>query len=362
MNDMAILSYDVGSMPFPGDLKSQRQFEEKGRRYGNLTDYLFDNDYSDFESAVISGFIGKLNAGVDVPNYPQYRDMNTMFLERLEGVEKRGSGYIAYRDPKISKNKAKIPEVEMIRQKASYIADEIGHRFSMKICVTGPYTLAAMFSFRTSDLYEQLGRAISEFVEANLFSNKYGEVGLVAMDEPTLGFMSDDATVDYGNAGREALIRGWEHITDRAKGNAVKTIMHLHNTSLDFFWDVRDLDVIESHVDDPIYNTGQTKKLLEEHTKWLKVPIAVTQFDDLIMSSGIPHDEIGFIYDRIKRGDADPIKFIESERTMRDRKEKALVDFGDNYVLYGGPECGLSSHPTVDSANELLRRAAAACR
>ena len=38
--------------------------------------------------AVLKGYADKKNAGIDIPNYPQLRDMNEMFLELANCLER----------------------------------------------------------------------------------------------------------------------------------------------------------------------------------------------------------------------------------------------------------------------------------
>jgi methionine synthase II (cobalamin-independent) len=72
---------DSGSLPFFGDVE---KFLEGATRFGV---YPVDDSVEFIEKKVVEGFIDKLGAGVDVPNYPQFRDMNEMFLTMLEGVK-----------------------------------------------------------------------------------------------------------------------------------------------------------------------------------------------------------------------------------------------------------------------------------
>ena len=43
---------------------------------------------------IVESFIDKILCGIDVPNYPQYRDMNEMFLEKFGGLIKTKDGYM----------------------------------------------------------------------------------------------------------------------------------------------------------------------------------------------------------------------------------------------------------------------------
>ncbi|RJS88740.1 hypothetical protein CW700_06925, partial [Candidatus Bathyarchaeota archaeon] len=86
-----IESYDVGSLPINGDVEVLRR---GAAIYGSILRFLRGPEDAEvrssktFEERVLRSFLDKLRAGVDIPNYPQFRDMNLMFLEMLEGIER----------------------------------------------------------------------------------------------------------------------------------------------------------------------------------------------------------------------------------------------------------------------------------
>jgi len=351
-------SYDVGSLPFEGD------FEKFCRGASAKPD---GEDYRYFEDKVVEGFLDKLRAGIDLPNYPQFRDMNEMFMCSIRGVERVKSMYVETESLSVSAEDAKIPEVEAIRRRASEIAEEAGSPFRVKLCVTGPHTLSCLFLYRHGDLFLSLGRVLSRIVEENIFKEKHGRVAMLTLDEPTFGAF-DDHLIDYGAEGRENLRKAWEDVFHRAKSAGVVTVIHLHSTSNRLFWEVEFLDVVESHVDDFLYRSRQTKRLLEDTDKFLKASVCRTSFDTLIKtaleSSPKPtrttsiEEEIGRVWRRIKKGEVDPTIYIESPEVMKKRLSKVVETFGPERVPYAGPECGLRGFPTYRSAVECLRRVA----
>jgi len=351
-------SYDVGSLPFEGD------FEKFCRGASASPD---GGDYRYFEDKVVEGFLDKLKAGIDLPNYPQLRDMNEMFMCSIRGVERVKSMYVETEPLSISAEDARIPEVEAIRRHASEIAEEIGFPFRVKLCVTGPHTLSCLFLYRHGDLFLSLGKVLSKIVEENIFKEKHGKVAMLALDEPTFGAF-DDPLIDYGTEGRENLRKAWEDLFHRAKSVGVVTVIHLHSTSNRLFWEVESLDVVESHVDDFLYRSRQTRRLLEDTDKFLKASVCRTSFDALIKmaieSSATAtrtvsiEEEIGRVWRRIKKGEVDPAIYIESSEVMMRRLSKVVEAFGSERVPYAGPECGLRGFPTYRSAVECLRRVA----
>jgi len=207
---------------------------------------------------------------------------------------------------------------------------------------------------------------ISQIVENNLFNGKYGSVSLVVMDDPIFGFL-DDPLIDRGSEGRDNLRKAWESIFHRANSRGIQTCIHLHNTADELFWKVESLNIIESHVDDPIYRTGKTKELLESTDKFLKASVCITDFDRLIRESITTasqqkmreltiNEKIAEAWRGIRSENLDSKVFLESEKLMKKRLTKIINRFGVGRILYAGPECGLGGFPTYECALEYLRR------
>lgn len=357
-------TYDVGSIPLRID---QDIIRRGGRRYSTLLPEMGVGELEDikmFEEEVVNSFIDKLTAGIDVPNYPQFRDMNEMFLELLRGVERRGNSYRVF--SKITaKPFAAIPEVEALRRNASRIAEAAGlERFEFKICVTGPYTLSSLFQDRNDELFRVLGKAISEIASNTIFRARRGEATILFIDEPAFGFLNDPL-IDYGSEGREALLEGWEDICRVASSKGVEAGIHLHNTSDGLFWDVEHLGIVDSHVDDILYTSEATLRRIRETGKRIKASICKTEFDALIAErlgiEALPQG-IGEVWSRIRSGGLDPTTFIEDLNIMYRRLETLIKRFGVENVPYAGPECGLRGFPTYGCALECLRRVSEAVR
>ena len=358
-----ISSYDVGSLPLR---VGESVIWDGARRSQTLLSLVgaADEAVKAFEEEVVTAFADKLMAGIDVPNYPQFRDMNQMFFELIRGIEKTEGGYLAIGTP-AARSGSSIPEVDAIRRNASRIRDLTGvDRVRVKACVTGPYTLASFFPAKTPGLFEDLGRALAEIVSQSMFDAKNGELALMCIDEPVLGFLNDPL-LDYGSEGRGALRRAWDGVCRAAKSSGAETSMHLHDTSDDLFWEVERLDMVESHVDDPLYTLESTKRRLEETDKSLKASIAVTLFDALIErrlreegATGEVQERIGEAWAGMRSGSVDPLAYIDEPRLMRERLARVVNRFGPERVPYAGPECGLGGWPSYDSAMECLRRVA----
>jgi 5-methyltetrahydropteroyltriglutamate--homocysteine methyltransferase len=356
-----IQSYDIGSLPFFGRLdafvRGAESFEAG-----------MDNECAVFfEESMVKVFSDKLAVGVDIPNFPQFRDMNEMFLAMIAGVERLKEGYVETGKLMLKADKGCLPEVLAIKQNADELNERFEKPFLMKFCVTGPYTLASFFPYRTSESFNKLGEVISQIVDANIFCEKSGCVGFVTVDEPLFGLV-DDQLIDHGSSGRENLLKAWSNIFGSARARKAVTCLHLHNTSDELFWVVESLDVVESHVDDPLYQMDETKRRLEREDKVLKASVCVTDFDRLIRenlkaSSPALNDlaldgAVAEAWRKIRKSAIAPEAFVDAPDVMKKRAEHVITKFGQERVPYIGPECGLRGFPTYESALECLQRIA----
>ncbi|MCP8304533.1 MAG: hypothetical protein H3Z50_03565 [archaeon] len=366
---LRIRSYDVGSMPFFGDFE---KLSRGATSFNSLLSLLYGKDHSAFEpiryfeKEVIRVFLDKLEAGITAPNYPQFRDMNTMFLDSIDGIQETEDGYAVVEDLSVRPEMTKIPEVQAVKRNSRYIYEKIGAPFKVKVCITGPYTLSSLFVDRRVNIFGELDEILSSFVSNNIYKDKYSTVDLVAIDEPVFGFLSD-SMIDYGTEGREELRKAWERIFHKATSRGVRSCIHLHSTVDELFWEIDSLNIIESHVDDPIYKFKRTKQLLEKTDKFLKASICITDFDRLVREKILTTlnrkkdestlmESVGKTWVEIKQGKYDPKEFLETVDTMKRRLAEMIDRYGIERVLYAGPECGMKSFPTYECALECLKR------
>lgn len=356
-----IPTYDMGSMPFDGDF----ELFERGAATRPLTSQLHSENRDAqhyFAARVVDSLVHKYKTGITVPNYPQFRDMDTMFLNSLHGIVNTQRGYEVYDRIKLPKENAAIPEIAVIADQSHAIMERVGAPCAIKLCVTGPYTLASRFTHHSGELFEMLGAALSAYVTANLLRNHDVTTTLVSVDEPVFGVI-DDPLLGHGQPGREALHHAWDDVFHSAHGQGVQTALHLHNTGNELFWHIEPIDILESHVPDPLYTTPRTKTLLNRYDKSLKASIATTNFDELIRAAmtaqGVADAELPrkmvAMWAAIRIGSVEPITLIDRIRTMTDRLRRVVAVFGDR-VAFAGPECGLRGFPTYESALECLRR------
>ena len=358
-----IKSCDSGSFPFVGD---SSKFLEGAQRFG-LNQNHESAEY--FEKKIVENFLDKIGAEIDVPNYPQFRDMSEMFLSIMDGIEKLDVGYIETGALSLKSGTSKMPEVLALEKNSQQIQEKKGEPFEVRVCVTGPYTLSSYFPYKDERIFGRLGKIISQILETSLFSNNNGKTSLVSVDEPLFGLL-DDPLIDFGSEGRANLQNAWETIFQTVKSKNAQTMLHLHSTANPLFWDIKSLDIIDSHVDDPITQMKKTGELLASKNKFLKASITVNDFDALIkqkLEADSPqlgesdiNEKIADTWTEIKNKTVDPQIFLDTTETMTKRLTTLVERFDKDRILYAGPECGLKAYPTYENALECLRRVSAA--
>lgn len=360
-----VVSSDRGSLPFTGSLK---EFLEGASKYGSMV----DRATALFERQVANSLLEKLQTGIEVPTYPQFRDMNEMFLDMIEGIDKIKDGYIDTGDLSVKSSKGIVPEVAVLQARSKDIGQEFGDSFRLRVCVTGPYTLSSLFSYKDKSTFTRLGEVLTRIVENCIFDNKYASVCLVAVDEPVFGLL-DDPFLDRGSEARENLLKAWESMMQKAASKGAHTSLHLHNTSNEMFWEIKSLNIIETHVTDPFYLADRTKGLLESRDKFLNASISITDFDELVRANIVTNlgyrptesaisEKIAETWTELKQKQVDPTIFLENIELMKKRLTAIIARVGRDRVLLAGTECGLNSFPTHNSALECLRRVAQASR
>jgi methionine synthase II (cobalamin-independent) len=359
-------SYDVGSFPFFGDIE---KFLEGAGSFGKN---VVDESANYFEKTVVNVLLDKFATGIDVANFPQLRDMNEMFLSMFSGLERLSEGYVETSPLALEQGDCCLPEVTAIKKNADVIRERCGRSFVVKLCITGPYTLASFFPYRTSEVFSRLGKVLSRVIEANIFDEKACRVGIVSVDEPIFGLVNDPL-IDRGSLGRQNLFKAWDDIFRSAKAKKAETCLHLHSTADDLFWEVEPLDIVESHVGDPIYDLSVTKSRLEKEDKVLKASACMVDFDELVRrgvaeASGerlndlALNDAVATTWKKLQEGAIRAETFLEKSDAMRRRINEVVNRFGAERVPYAGPECGLRGFPSYESALECLRRVSVAAR
>lgn len=309
---------DIGSFPLP-----------KGVRLDGLS----EDQYLQLVKDTIAQ---KISAGVEVPTYPQFRDMIRMFMDPIEEPELSDSPYL------IKKDKARILEL---------LAVAPGQR--VRVCVTGPIELyiSAFGATGYTDILYSLAESVARFLEN---AKEDGKIEVASIDEPSLGISSN---IIFDEAD---ILRALEIASEPCKSWNIDCEIHLHSPLYaESAARVPGINIvgIESAAH-PDYLRLIDRRLLEDTDTYLRAGIART--DILSMAAGI-NDRLGInLWDDPARLERE-IMAMESPEVMGQRLRHAYSLFGDR-IKAAGPDCGLGSWPSQAMACRLLSSCAIALK
>lgn len=307
---------DIGSFPLP-----------KGVR---VTDLSRDG-YLDLVRDVLAQ---KRRAGVQIPTYPQFRDMIRMFMDEIEDPDKAESPYL------IKRERAKIMEL-----------DAVSAGQDVRVCVTGPVELyvSVFGATRYTDILNYLAESVARFLAE---AREEKKMSVASLDEPSLGLNSNIIFSD------DEIQQALQIASASCRGMDCE--IHLHSPLYaEVSARVAGINIVgiesASH---PDYLQLIDRRVLEETDSFLRAGIART--DILSLSAGL-NEMLGTnLWDDIPRLELEIFK-AESPEIMRKRLDRAYLQFGDR-LRATGPDCGLGSWPSQEMAGRLLANCAAAVR
>jgi 5-methyltetrahydropteroyltriglutamate--homocysteine methyltransferase len=307
---------DIGSFPLP-----------KGVSVKSLS----RDRYLDLVRDVLAQ---KRLAGVQVPTYPQFRDMVRMFMDEIENPDRAESPYL------IKREDAKIMELEAVPAGQD-----------VRVCVTGPVELYVSIFGATcyTDILNRLAESVARFLAV---AREEKKMSVASLDEPSLGLNSN--IIFSEDEIQEAL----QIASAPCKGMDCE--VHLHSPLYaEVSARVPGISIVgiesASH---PDYLQLIDRRVLEENDSYLRAGIART--DILSLSAGL-NEMLGTnLWDDIPRLEREIFK-AESPEIMRKRLDRAYHQFGDR-LRATGPDCGLGSWPSQGMASRLLANCATAVR
>jgi 5-methyltetrahydropteroyltriglutamate--homocysteine methyltransferase len=334
---------DVGSFPLPKGVKKEEYSKYYWMAYKKWldtnkdSDALFNhkeiNDF--FIEPLIRSFKLKLDAGVEVINYPQHIDMYNQFLKPLEDFETEPA--------LIEQDKAYILENVILKEFAKDVYEETHDALNVKLCITGPIELYIKRRDFTiySDLALNYAKTVNRFLKNSIFNTKYIKTSTISIDEPSFGF------VDLVNVDNDELIT----IFDKSLENidCINQI-HLHTLALSRVpLQTENIDILTCEYASDNSNVI-AKKELDKNDKYIRVGITRTNYDNIMaetLDEGTSHDHL---------------KTLEGKKELIDSKEMiehnlmtAIDHYGDR-LKFIGPDCGLSSWQPPELAFHLLKR------
>ncbi len=307
---------DIGSFPLP-----------KGVRPKGLS----RDQYLNLVRDVLAQ---KSRAGVEVPTYPQFRDMIRMFMDCIENPDYAQEPYL------INKEHARIMELEAVPAGQA-----------VRVCVTGPVELyiSVFGATHYPDILENLAKSVARFFCASL---EAGKMSVASLDEPSLGLNSNIIFSE------DEILDALQIASSPCQGMDCE--VHLHSPLYaEVCAQVPGISIVgiesASH---PDYLQLIDKKVLEETDSYLRAGIART---DILSLSALLNEQLGVnLWQDMPRLEREILE-RESPQVMRKRLERAHAQFGDR-LRATGPDCGLGSWPSQELAGKLLANCAAAVR
>lgn len=332
---------DIGSFPLP-DYADEIQFKKfYWNCYRAITRGFIDkmrNNRGVNGNVIIpieDSFALKLESGLDIATYPRHWDMHTPFIKPIKEYEEE-----PYR---IQPDKARVIEMEILRQSAKEYYENTGRKLRVRCCITGALELYLNehgFSVY-KDIAMNLADSINTFAKNAIFNTKYMETPVLSIDEPSIGIVSytgiDDADIT-------------EILSRESRDLDAEVHIHLHEVNkAQIALNCDNIDVLTVE-----YANDQThvidKHRLEVYDKYIRVGICRTNLDYLIaqkIESGANPRQFDSI-DCIRQ-------MIDSKDRIKNRLRESLSRYDDR-LKYVGPDCGLISWQYQDVAFDLLRR------
>mgnify|MGYP002396235493 CR=1 FL=1 len=287
----------------------------------------------------------KLNAGLEVPNYPQFQNMITQFSEPIMDKDRTEAPLL------VKEVEARIFELDAVEELAVAYKDQKGEKLKLRICVTGPIEL--YYKLFTPPVYidvlSNIANSIGRFIKHAIEGAKHYDVVCASIDEPSMGL---DPRIE-----EEGVITALELASEYAYRQGVDTQIHLHSPIFyEMVCHVEGIKVIgvESAAK-PSLLTLIDKNQLETYDKFLRIGVSRTD----ILSMAAEYDELHHTNAFKDKGVLETIVMeYNSPEKVTKRLEKAYTLFGER-ITYAGPDCGLGPFPSQELAFMVLKNTSA---
>ncbi|MFZ2071882.1 MAG: methionine synthase [Halobacteriota archaeon] len=323
---------DIGSYPLPEGI-TKDWLKEAFRDLQSHREALYE--------LLTEAMWQKLNAGVEVPTYPQFQNMITQFNDPILDSARTEAPLL------IKEEEAKIVELDALEQMAVEYREKRGEQLKLRICVTGPIELY-YHQFPPPvyiDILSNIAKSVGRFIKHAIANAKTYELKCVSLDEPSMGL---DPRVE-----EEGVITALELASEYAAQKGIDTQIHLHSPIFyDSVCQVEGIGVIgvESAAN-PSLLALIDKDQLDKYDKYLRIGIARTD----IFSMAAEYDEKHLTNAFKDKGVLETIiNAYNSPEQIKMRLKNAYTAFNDR-IRYVGPDCGLSSFPGQELAYMVLR-------
>ncbi|MGV8076903.1 MAG: methionine synthase [Methanosarcina sp.] len=330
-----IIFIDGGSLPIP---------EGSTREWVKAAAESRDEDQKLF-SMIREAFRRKIDLGVHVPTYPQFRDMIGQFLDIIKDEKNCYEPYV------LKEQNAEILELQIIDEVAKKYKEETGETLEVRVCVAGPTDLYLQAFGATAyvDAYHILALDLENFIKQAFKTAKNFKIRVIALDEPSLG-MNDQ--IRFSDAD---IISALTLVSTYARKQGADMEIHLHSPLKYKLVCETPINVIGlEYAATPSYLNLLDRKVLEDSNTYIRLGVSRTDISSLI---GIVNETYGVNAWKEKEYMQKIVTDLETPDVIKKRLEKAYSVLGDR-IKYASPDCGLAFWPDQELAFRLLENTA----
>ena len=330
-----IIFIDGGSLPTPEGIT--REWVKTAAENRDEDEKLF--------SVIREAFRRKIDVGVHVPTYPQFRDMIGQFLDIIKDEKNCYEPYV------LKEENAKILELEIIDEVAKQYREETGETLEVRVCVAGPTDLYLQAFGETdyADAYHVLALDIEDFIKQAFVAAKNFKIKVIALDEPSLGI---NDRIQFSDAD---IVSALTVASAYARKQGADMEIHLHSPLKYKLVCETPINVIGfEYAASPSYLSLLDKQVLEDSNTYIRLGVSRTDISSLI---GIVNETYGVNAWKDREYMQKIVTDLETPKVVKKRLETGYSVLGDR-IKYASPDCGLAFWPDQELAFKLLENTA----
>lgn len=332
-----IIFIDGGSLPTPEGLT--REWVKAAAENRDEDDKLY--------SMVREAFRRKIDVGVHVPTYPQFRDMIRQFLDIIKDEKNCYEPYV------LKEENAKILELEIIDEVAKQYREETGETLEVRVCIAGPTDmyLQAFGATAFVDAYNILAQDIEKFIKQAFETAKNFKIKVIALDEISLGLTDKIRFSD------SEIISALTLASTYTRQQGADMEIHLYSPLKYKLICETPINVIGfEYAGTPSYIDLLDKQVLEDSNTYVGVGVSRTDIFSLV---NLINEKYGVNAWKEKEYLQKVVTELETPDVIKKRLETAYSILGDR-IKYANPDCGLAFWPDQELAFKLLENTAKA--
>ncbi|AKB27724.1 5-methyltetrahydropteroyltriglutamate-- homocysteine methyltransferase [Methanosarcina siciliae T4/M] len=332
-----IIFIDEGSLPTPEGVT--REWVKAAAENRDEDEKLF--------SIIGEALQRKIDVGVHVPTYPQFRDMIGQFLDIIKDEKNCSEPYV------LKEENAKILELEIVDEVAKQYKKETGKTLEVRVCIAGPTDLylQAFGATAFEDAYHILAQDVEKFVKQAFKTARNFKIKVIALDEISLGLTD---MIQFSDADIKSALTV---ASTYARQEGADMEIHVYSPLKYELICETPINIIGfEYAGNPSYLDLLDRKVLEDSDTYVGVGIARTDIFSLV---NIVNEKYGINAWKEKVYMQKTITELETPDVIKKRLDTAYSVLGDR-IKYANPDCGLAFWPDQDIAFRLFENTAKA--